>query len=151
MLYGISQVDILSQCPTTYKSQRSQLLKTKDLPMCSLESAHSSLYTLPLPGMVSVHTHSLLSSAILPYPFAQSLLPSFPFPPPSSFLFSHSVSFPPLSSACLLSSSSFSSSLPPPPLPSPLCPLLSPNHSPSLFAPSTSFCNGRCVLWTVTT
>lgn len=52
--------------PTTYKSQGAQLLETKDSATRSLHSAHSSLYTLPLPGMVNVHTHSLLSSAILP-------------------------------------------------------------------------------------
>lgn len=42
--------------PTTYKSQGAQLLETKDSAIRSLHSAHSSLYTLPLPGMVNVHT-----------------------------------------------------------------------------------------------
>lgn len=64
-----------------------------------------------------------------PYPFALLLLPSFPFPLPFLLL-------PLFLPAPLLFSllSPLLAFLPPPPLP-----------------PSTSFCNGRCVLWTVTT
>ncbi|OBS68900.1 hypothetical protein A6R68_02568 [Neotoma lepida] len=48
------EVDILGRCPTTYQSQGDQLLKTKDLALCSLHTALSSLYTQPLPGMSSL-------------------------------------------------------------------------------------------------
>nr|XP_042139246.1 uncharacterized protein LOC107402064 [Peromyscus maniculatus bairdii] len=46
--------DILGRCPTTYQSQGDQLLKTKDLALCSLPTAYSSLYSQPLPGMSSL-------------------------------------------------------------------------------------------------
>ncbi|XP_035292880.1 uncharacterized protein LOC103163831 isoform X1 [Cricetulus griseus] len=48
------EVDILGRCPTTYQSQGDLLLKTKDLSLCSLHTAHSSLNTQPLPGMASL-------------------------------------------------------------------------------------------------
>lgn len=48
------EVDILGRCPTTYQSQGDQLLKTKDLSLCSLRTARSSLNTQPLPGMSSL-------------------------------------------------------------------------------------------------
>ncbi|XP_051024048.1 uncharacterized protein LOC127208599 [Acomys russatus] len=49
----LEEEDILGRCPTTYQSQGGHLLKTKDLALCSLHTAHSALYTQPLPGMVS--------------------------------------------------------------------------------------------------